>query len=558
VSPTFIHILYHPQFFFPWVFCFFLHFSFAMTEIELSELPADENEALRMLADGTLDSAVWRKIEPYYTMPIRVPQGDLRILQDIFPELPRDLPSSPSALSAYLPWNDSAQRKFYSDFPILVAFGPILSFENGPQVQVPGHVGLYYSRQGTSDTARQYALFSVGDPARVSASGRVDFTDAYGRWFRRVVSAVPAPGVRFSGGNFSPRRGISLFSGYFPSDGDSGTDVSQNWLYGASRTWNGAALTFESNREDGETPTANGEAFFHAGRTETMGQLSGGYRFSRQIFCYGGVSYMRSMVPDNPIKDFGYYYAGLEIVPAPSWKGEIQSSVNGNNPTAVPWLLTLSHTVSGSNFTGTLIGIPGQYVAPRSATVRLLRMRAGDTTNEASYLMSADLLYRRRIHGAIVYSPHLNCIWDNNRLHYVSTGMELSGSAWCTYHLWYHCSSRFGGSDTARRQQVMAKGLLPLSKNVRADCSGTIIYLSNGYWSDRLRISFPVRTGDALELAPLFMLYRNRKGQWERTAGIVQRFSLYKKTFSNITIEQEFPCSSWRTIRARGAMSFFL
>ena len=66
--------------------CLCIGSAVAVTEINFPLLPHDPDDAHRLLAEGTLASAVWRKIEPFYTAPINVPQGDLQILADLFIE----------------------------------------------------------------------------------------------------------------------------------------------------------------------------------------------------------------------------------------------------------------------------------------------------------------------------------------------------------------------------------------------------------------------------------------------------------------------------------------
>jgi hypothetical protein len=519
-------------------------------------LPADENEAMRMLSEGTLDSSVWLKIGPYYTIPIRVAQGELRILQDLFPELSYDLPCTPEKLSRYLPWNDSTARIFLSDFPELAPFRPILSFESGPAAALPIQTGFYFSRRGVADSARQYALFSIGREEHIAASGRIDFTDAYGRWFRRVVLSTPSPGVRIACGNFSPRRSTALVYGYFPSNGDADTAISDNWIFGTARTWNGASVSISRTPDKKESRVMETEAFFHTRPTERIGQLSGNVIMSRHISCFGGFSYLRAMDPDNPARDFGYFHAGFSVSPSRFWKCEMVSSVNFENPLAFPWQVSVSHDAAGSYFKGTIIGFPQQYAAPRSETVRLLRMRSG-IGSVSGYLLNTDLQFRRRLNDHITFAPRINCLMNENRPRYLCAGMELTGKTWCDYRLWYSWSPLFDETNLSSRQQIMAEFTLPLSNKTGLDCSGQLLCRSGGYWSNRLRISVPVKANQALGFTPLFMFYRTQTGLQETTAGIAQRLELWKKTFSDITVEQELPPSSWRTIRARGKMSFY-
>ena len=255
----------------------------AVIEINLPQLPADEDEAQRMLAEGTLDSSVWRKVEPFYTMPVRVPQGDLRILQELFSELPMDLPVTPEELAQYLPWHAHEQQKFFTDFPELVPFKPILSFENDSSAAAPAQTGFYFSRWRMAERhGNMRFLQSVTFPA-ITTSGRADFTDSYGRWFRRSITIVPEKHLRITGGNFNPIFSNNLFTGYFPASSVADAEITENWLQGTSQTWNGLSVDFLSEPEQ-QYRHASAEAFFHSGGTEQIGQMDGCLHLLRQIF----------------------------------------------------------------------------------------------------------------------------------------------------------------------------------------------------------------------------------------------------------------------------------
>lgn len=543
------HAAFHKLFL--WLCFVFFTKAIAISEIGIPLLPAVESEAMHMLGEGTLDSSVWLKIVPFYTTPIRVAQGELRLLQDLFPELPDDLPCTSERLTAYLPWNDSTSRKFFYDFPELEPFRPILSFESGPAAALPMQAGFYFSRNGAADSARQYALFSIGSDERIVASGCIDFTDAYGRWFRRAISVVPVPGVRIACGNFSPRRRTPLISGHFPSTGNNNASISDNWLNGSARTWNGMAVTYSCQQRKQEY-----EALFHASRTEKIGQLSGTLECFQKFLCFGGISFVST--PDNggQGKDHCYFLAGADFSPAHQWKCELQSNVNLENPMVLAWHATISHSADRSVFKGTFTGLPNKYIAPRSEMTGLLRTRANDDS-VSGYLLNADLQFRHRLNDYITCTPSMNCLMNDNRPRYLMAGIELAGEAWCSYRLWYSWSPLLDETNIFSRQHIMAECIMPLSKKTELDCSGQLYCRSGDFWSNRLRISVPVKVNRALTLSPTFMIYGARTGLHEETAGIMQRLLLYKKTFSDITIEKELPFSSWRTIRVRGKMSFY-
>jgi hypothetical protein len=531
----------------------------AISEIDLPILPADENEALRMLAEGALDSSVWQKIEPYYTMPIRVPQGDLGILKELFPELPEKLPSAPDELSKYLPWDEEAVKTFLAYYPDLEPFTPILSFENSPLIPPTcqaGMAGFYFSRRGAADSGRQYALFSLGDPEHASAGGRIDFNDTYGRWFRRSLSAVPASGMSIAIGNFSPKFRTPLFSGYFPSAETQDTSLSDNWIYGKARTWNGASADIYLTADGQKGSPAEAEAFFHASPTEHIGQLDGCVRLSSRMSCFGGFSYLRIINKDNSLNNAGYFHTGFRLSSARAWECEIQSSVNCKEPASIPWQVTVTHNAKEASFNGTLIGIPRHYVAPRSETLRILQSRAKEDS-VPGYLLNADLRFCRKLAWFLSCAPRLNCLLDNGRPCYCSSAIEFSGRSWCGYRLWYSWSPLLRNAESISSQQIIADCSFPLSKKLIVEASNRCLSRSGSYWSNRFRITAAVKANHTLELSPRFTIYGNSAGQLEKIAGIGQRLLFFKKTFSNITLEQKFPFSSWETIRAIGQMSFY-
>jgi hypothetical protein len=556
VTPLFIHRLFLISGF---LLCIALTGSAVATiEINLPQLPADEDEAKQMLGEGTLDSSVWLKLEPFYTMPVRVPLGDLRILQELFSELPTDLPVTPEELSPYLPWHAHEQQKFFTDFPELVPFKPILSFENDSSVSAPAQAGFYFSRWGMSAAARQYALFAIGDPSGNNASGRADFTDSYGRWFRRSITIVPEKHLRITGGNFNPVFFNNLFTGYFPATSGADTEITENWLQGTSRTWNGLSVDFFSEPEQ-QYRHASAEAFFHSGRTEQIGQMNGCLYLSRQISWSGGISFLQTTEDNNHNGNYRYFQTGIKIGPAASWKCELLGGLDLQHCKTAAWHFNWSHDAENSGFKGTLAGISQGFFAPRSEMGHLLLAKTGMGETATGNLLNADFSFHHRQSVFFNYAPSLSCIVAGNRIQYCSATMEISGKpSGFDYRVWYSWMPLFQDGEYCKlRQQASLEYSMPLYNDISFNCWNSVVFVSNGYWSNSLRISPRFKTGHAMELAPLLAIYGTRSGQWEKTSGIRQTLQLYAKTFSDITIEQQLPFSSWETLRARGKMSFF-
>ena len=277
---------------------------------------------------------------------------------------------------------------------------------------------------------------------------------------------------------------------------------------------------------------------------------------SKQASWFTGLSFIHAMDADARISDLWYFHAGLEFAPLYRWRCTMQSALNGKDPAAVPWSISVIHTAEESSFSGTFTGIPREYTAPRSETVRLLRTKArGDSIS--GYLIDADLSLRKRIiHSVLSGAPRLNFLMSDGRLRYLSAGIDLSGRSWCDFRLWYRWSPLFDENEITSRQQFAAECSLPVIQQVRIDLSSATMFRTD-YWSSRFRVTVPFKANRVLMLSPHFAADAARTGIHEKRLGFGQRLQLYDRNFSDMTIEQKLPFSSWRTLRVRGAMLFY-
>jgi hypothetical protein len=531
----------------------------AVSEVAAPQLPADEDEARRMLAEGTLDSALWNKIEPFYVTPICVPQGELRILQNLFPDLPRDVPSSAATLSKYRPWDKNAREDFFSDYPAVRVFGPLLSFEQTASPSFPARIGFYFSQWGSGDTARHYALFSAGDRLQgAQVNGRVNFTNDYGRWENRSITVAPIHGTQLSCGNFNNDFKGRLLYGYFPRHPGGDTTLSNNWLYGDRRTWNGASMSFSTATESERTVAAAGGAFFHAGATERIEGIEGTIAPSKIFSCFGGASYLTTIDSGGQGEAFRYVHAGIELNPVSSIKCELQSALDVRRATSIPWRFSFSHRSEHSGLDGALTMMPKGFSAPRSQIGYLMRSRSepGDTLIEN--LFDVDFSFSHRQSALLCYAPGVSCIFAGERISYLAATIALSGRARLYYHLAYTWQPIIENTTAFRSlHQGHLSCSYPFFQKFTMECSNSVTEESNGYWRYRCMIT-PLLTfaDNALEMSPLFLISGMRDRAWEKNVGMRQKLELYKKTYSEVTIEQQLPTFSWETFRAQGRMSF--
>jgi hypothetical protein len=520
--------------------------AFSFDEPGLPILPADEDEASRMLAEGSLDSSLWNDISQFYTATINVPRGELAILQELFYNLPDDLPVTAAALSAFEPWGKKERERFYETYPDMEPFAPILTFETPSAGLFPGQTAFYFSRRGVTDTSRQYVRFSAGREKVASVSGRVDFTNAYGRWQRRSVAFAPAKNVRIEAGNFGTTAHQKLFLGYFPGKDDDDSLPAANWLYGGARTWNGARMRAGTTRR-GDKTGLSAEVMLHDRPSERIAFFESGVALTRRGTFFTGVSYLQTH--DSIACPEQYYIHGaFSCDLGYGWKADAVTGIVAAEPRRVPLLLDVSNQVAGNHFRSTLSFLPKGFFAPRS------RLFISALNQDE---VSADLYYTHSYSTFFSIHPEINCRFGGSELWYLAASIGVRGAVPVTYGLRYAWlpDLKNGIFEQARHQGAFSIGV-PLGTMIFIDCSNTSTIQSSGYWRNRTIVAPGITFSRALFVTPIFIISGSASSAWERIIGIKQVLSLQEKTFTEFSIEQQVPFSSWESVRAYGKMSF--
>jgi hypothetical protein len=534
----------------------------ALDEIDIILLPRDEKDAGVMLGEGVLDSSVWDKVEPFYTTPLCVPRGELRILKDLFFSLPDSVPTTPSALAPFLPWDNAAQERLFAEYPELVPFKPILSFENSAPGSFPGKIEFCFSQPFNSDTVRQFALFSVGQGhGLASAEGRVDFTDAYGRWYRRTVSIVPHAGYSVTFGNFGSDFRDRLFFGYFPVAHGVDTSLMDNWLYGTSRSWNGVFFCMEQERKKGEDRVSVTEkAFYHAGPGERIGFCEGMIAIDERVTFQSGFSYLETIdSTKRMVLKTGYYQCGITVTPGKNQLCELQSGFDLRCPTLVPFELTWSRSDDRSRLHVSLTGLPDGFYAPRSALVHYITSKTGMGDTVDGYTTAADVQFTHVQSAVFSWTPRITAIFVDDALRYLTTAIGVSGRTvpGYNYRAVYSWSPLFHiNGPTVFRNEALLEESIPLCNVLRVIMINRCNSESDGYWRYTGTFSPQFEIGRVIRVAPLLVLSAAGSRSFEETAGIRQTLLFSEKTFSEINIEKQFPLSGSGNLSVQGRMSF--
>jgi hypothetical protein len=530
--------------------------AFPFDDLGIAALPADEIEAARMLEEGSLDSSLWNAIREFYSAPICVTRGEISILQDLFFFLPDDLPVTESSLSAYKPWGRKEQERFFERFPELEPFIPILSFESNSPGAFPARTAFYYSRQNVDDTSRQYAVFSLGEKRKISAAGRIDFSDAYGRWRRRTVECRPIPSFRMIAGNFNAPRRSSLFYGYFPEAEAADSSVTGSWLHARSRTWNGLQVRFGEMRRNAKMQFT-GEAVLHDRPTERIALVEGGISPTNRLTCFGGASCLVTQ-EESGSNRFYYLHAGCSYDFGAGWNGLFYTGMDAGATThLIPWNLEINNRAKKNSFRGSLSFLPAGFSAPRSRLAMMAEGKGlpGDSLDENVHF--ADLAWSHRLSSFFIITPEVNALFADQGVYYAHPSIGLAGSLPFAYRLRYSWLPVESADEVEHeRHQVVVSVSIPAGNRVVFDGTHSARAGSGGYWRNRSMIAPAVRVSRALQLAPVYILSGAEGGPWGHVAGLKQLLSLHEKTFTEFNIERELPFTSWEKVRAQARMSF--
>lgn len=228
------------------------------TVLSALELPPDRLQAAAMLADGELDSAVWIAVNPYYTEPINVPDGDLPALAAVLPALSSvHLPSEAHELAVYEPWSPRDVQRFLLDHPYLAGIVPILSFEPRSGRRDLGWVSLRLRGTGAQMASSQYVAAFLVPHRAVQTKLRFRRDDDVWTFQRRLLRFRLGAAGDIVAGDFLPRLDNGLLGGRFEPVESAALEPLEQFLYGASRGYNGVLWRW------GRGSRACGELFSH-------------------------------------------------------------------------------------------------------------------------------------------------------------------------------------------------------------------------------------------------------------------------------------------------------
>ena len=496
----------------------------AMSPI-IEPLPPTQREARLQLEDATLDSSLWELVRDFYDEPLVVPLGELRYLQDILAEHTIAPIVSQKSLARYEPWDASAIERFFKDNPQLEPFRPILSFETRHMPRL-GTVGFRSSTKSVSAQPRHSARFAIAPVKAARIEGLVEFENNYARWQRRRLLFRMGKRAKLQAGNFSSRFTNGLAYGYFPGAGRSLAYITDNWLFGNSRTWNGVECFMQPAQ------VVSISALLHHRPTESV--LGAETELIPLKFLRVWCGFSASEITDTTHSHDTLLatHAGLQLK-IEKWRLKIFSASNLKNASALPVVVSADRAYKGSRIEVHALKIPRLYYAPRSRIVHDAwhALDYSDSVSEDITGFGAgfagplpfDLSHVYRIRYLI--GETVSCL---------QSSFGLSGRApldWRIRYYFYPLSS-----EESARHSAYLYCARPLNSKLKL--SSRLSYYARQYKYHRTKIDFDadIAALPAVSVMPGAAYSVNSRKEHDVVIQLGQRLMLFEKTFGELTV----------------------
>ena len=478
-----------------------------------------------MLAEGSLDSLLWEMIRPFYIHPLSVSQGELRVLMELFPDLPGNLPVKADALKTYEPWNEEKIALFFKKYPSLLPFSPLLSFNLAHATSI-GTTGFVLHKSGNSGASSQYMHFSLNPWEKISFQARADLSDAVARWQRRCLSANPTQWCEIKVGNFDGYSDQGILFGYFLSGMSNSTQLQENWLYGNAAAWNGIAISLHPKKI-----SSSSRVIFHYGKNETIYGVDAAFNIAKAIRYQLGISHL--YIPSTA--DHYYYcHNGLQL----KWKHfstEMHTALDFENPDRIPVVLKSSITYDVNRFQIKCISLPSGYDAPRSKLLHHVIADQGDTLLNHNLVVSLQTAHR--FHDFITFAQEFTMQFVALRAAYLRTSLTAKGALAGTD---YRCTYTWTAPslpEELTKETIDLAIASRLNSHFHVKEAFHLSYHNQNRYSYRFSLNpeFTLRQSAA---GPVIKLHKRK--EYHMYGGIVHHVELFEKTRTEMSFEYPF------------------
>lgn len=492
-------------------------------------IPQNEWVGIRLVADGKLDAEFFELIKPFYSQPIDVPQGELKILLELLPQLSFNIPLAKDLLKKYDPWDQAAIARFFQDYPALEQFEPILRFDI-KTVDFRVKAAFTIRNNNTSQEFSHGANLSVDVSESFKIDTRIVFNNDYARLNRRAINYVPSDKCSFQIGNFGTFFDKGLFYGYFHPTDASNDSRANNWLFGSARTWNGAKVQIAEPEKE-ILSLFSATAFFHKRKTEASGGAILNIKVSDEIIVNSGISLLSL---------YGYeensYYAHCGIkLKLSTLSMEIQSGSDIDNPGSIPFLIESRYKLNRNRLNFTFAFLPKGFNAPCSYMVHKLKGNKEEITEIVSMLSVQSVHYLQRW---LSITPAINVEFTGQKTERVCFRVSTTNSLprfkqKFTYSLIPGCGlNDTSGNSFRNTLKIYLSKKIVIGNELDLQCQGHYNYSINGLLNAKLDL-FP-----AITLQPSFSFSHTKGESCSFVYGFEQVLKLQDKNYSQLKVEQ--------------------
>lgn len=490
-------------------------------------LPQNETDAELQIEQGVFDPELWELIKPYYVQPIDISQGELEIVQELFPHFNEQLPTTSDLLSKYVPWGDVEISEFFQDYPQLETLRPILCFDTKNN-HAKARCSFSISRQRPSTPFSQSMVLTINPIDVFTFDSRVKLTDNSVWWYRRNISCKPIDKLKIHIGNYGLSFDKGLFYGYFFPDRDVDNSKSDNWLYGSSKIWNGVKIDIgrPAYSNDGRV---NFSAFMHKRKTEAAVGLITQFKLSNFAVLNSGISTM-SLTRSEPVY---YLHSGMSLN-FRKFRTEIQTGVDAKAINSLPFSIESNWGEGQKYYSIKLITFPKGFNAPCSYFLKKVSFES-DTVFKTTSLLS--LQSRFRVSRYLTVSPSADMIYCGKQLENCAFKLTGVGSFNKVFFTVKYLGNAACNSNSSADNSLLNEFSFIINNRVSMKSNIDIKSWSSSKRTLEGSLSCNLDIFPALTFSPSFEVLQAHKNKTVARWAVQQTLRLWNQTFTEVNIE---------------------
>ncbi|MDG5815614.1 hypothetical protein QA601_11015 [Chitinispirillales bacterium ANBcel5] len=505
-------------------------------------IPINETEGDELLERGAIDSLSWAQMRPLYSLPLSVPLGELKRLTDIFPQLKEEIPSEQDLID-YHPWTNREIQMFFSDYPTLDIFRPLISFRDFNE-EFKGNLALNFTKPFKDGIATQTLRFNYSAVEWIKSKGRVTIEETNAKWLNRSIN-FSFPWLEVQVGNFRPNFPQKLFYGFFPTIRLNDSTYTHTWLVPKSSRWNGFLFSSSANNP------FRAVSFYHKRDLESATGTALSYSSGTLWNVTAGVSRMEGVFSDIKEKDtYFHLYSTFNIK---QWRFELESGSDKHGHT--PLFIKATNRLAKQRIDMEYYYFPQGASFPLSRMKRVALFRTSNTSNPQKGATGVTVRINNKLGNRIRFVPQLSLTRSGQLQRHLNSSILLSMLRPVNIRFRYTHISASGQSSTFSHRLFLS---LQKSFKRRADLRTTIRanFSDTGEYSYSLLTQSTHNLDDVFEISPLFRATVSKSGNNRFFAGLKQRLNLGNKTWTSFSIEKELNERGWGNVFIRGSSGF--